>query len=84
MFILGLTSSAIGRHRVTVGTCGSLGSLYSMGFSKSHFTHFVVDEAGQATEPEIMIPLSLMDRDTGQIILAGKYCKYSFIFMYTL
>lgn len=70
--ILGSTSSAIGRHRITVSTCFSLGQLYTMGFSKNHFTHFIIDEAGQATEPEIMVPLSLMDRDLGQIVLAGK------------
>lgn len=61
----------IGRQRITVGTCVCLGSLVRMGFSAGHFTHLIVDEAGQATEPEIMIPLSLTDKTNGQIILAG-------------
>ncbi|KAF2879925.1 hypothetical protein ILUMI_26254 [Ignelater luminosus] len=68
---LGCNSSVIGRHRITVGTCVSLGILYNMGFSKGHFTHIIVDEAGQATEPEIAIPFALLDVLAGQIILAG-------------
>ena len=42
-----------------------------MGCKQGHFTHMVIDEAGQACEPEIMIPLSLAHRDSTQIVLAG-------------
>lgn len=63
--------SFIGRHRITVGTCSCIGALVQMGFSKGHFTHIVVDEAGQASEPEIMIPLTFIDKEKGQIILTG-------------
>lgn len=68
---LGVSSIVIGRHRITVGTCGALGSFYSMGFARGHFTHVIIDEAGQATEPESMIPLVLIDAKQGQAILAG-------------
>ncbi len=51
------TRESIGRSRITVGTCVTLGGLYSLGFPKGHFTHIIVDEAGQAMEPEILIPL---------------------------
>lgn len=79
-------TSFIGRHRVTIGTCMCLGLLAQMGLPKGHFTHIIVDEAGQALEPEIMIPLTFIDKENGQIILAGdpmqlgpvvlsKYCK---------
>ncbi|XP_075225443.1 putative RNA helicase armitage [Lycorma delicatula] len=61
----------LGRHRVTVGTCVTLGILYNMGFPRGHFTHVLIDEAGQATEPEILIPLALLDEKYGQAILAG-------------
>lgn len=64
-------SSFIGRHRVTIGTCVSLGSLALLGLPHGHFTHVIVDEAGQATEPEIMIPLTFIHQDKGQIILSG-------------
>uniref|UniRef100_A0A672M8N2 Mov10 like RNA helicase 1 n=1 Tax=Sinocyclocheilus grahami TaxID=75366 RepID=A0A672M8N2_SINGR len=40
-------------------------------FSVGHFTHVFVDEAGQATEPESLIPLSLLSETSGQIVLAG-------------
>ncbi|RZF40420.1 hypothetical protein LSTR_LSTR011190 [Laodelphax striatellus] len=65
------TRQALGRHRVTVGTCVTLGSMYNLGFPQGHFTHVLVDEAGQATEPEILIPLSLLDSKTGQSVLVG-------------
>ncbi|XP_037867032.1 probable RNA helicase armi [Bombyx mori] len=79
-------TSFIGRHRVTIGTCYCLSGLIQLNLPKGHFTHIVVDEAGQATEPEVMIPLILADKESSQIILAGdpkqlgpvilsKYCK---------
>lgn len=42
-----------------------------MKFKSGHFTHAVIDEAGQCTELEIAIPISLIDKNNGQIILAG-------------
>ncbi|XP_028158761.1 probable RNA helicase armi [Ostrinia furnacalis] len=68
---LNCQSSFIGRHRVTVGTCFCIGTLALMGLPKGHFTHVIVDEAGQATEPEIMIPMTFVDKENCQIILAG-------------
>lgn len=68
---LGITSSVIGRHRITIGTCMTLSGLYHSNFPAGHFTHFIIDEAGQCLEPEIMIPLSMIDKANGQIVLAG-------------
>ncbi|XP_012537922.1 probable RNA helicase armi [Monomorium pharaonis] len=68
---LNCTISVLGRHRITIGTCSALGTLYNMGFPRGHFSHVLVDEAGQATEPEIMIPLNFIHSDHGQVILAG-------------
>jgi len=68
---LNCTMSLLGRHRITIGTCSTLGILYNMGFPHGHFSHILIDEAGQATEPEIMIPLNFIHSDHGQVVLAG-------------
>ncbi|KAG7199163.1 hypothetical protein KM043_018049 [Ampulex compressa] len=65
------TFSVLGRHRITVGTCTAVGILHNMNFPYGHFSHVLIDEAGQATEPEIMVPLSLIHPDYGQVVLAG-------------
>lgn len=36
-------------------------------FSACHFTHVFLDEAGQATEPETLIPLGLLSEEGGQV-----------------
>ncbi|KAJ3663775.1 hypothetical protein Zmor_008002 [Zophobas morio] len=69
--VLGYNSSVLGRHRITVCTCSSAGLLYSMGFSKGHFSHIIVDEAGQTSEPSVLIPLAFLDTSNGQAVLAG-------------
>ncbi|KAF4116984.1 hypothetical protein G5714_001537 [Onychostoma macrolepis] len=58
-------------HRIVVSTCSSAGMFYQIGLRVGHFTHVFVDEAGQATEPESLIPLSLLSESSGQIVLAG-------------
>lgn len=65
------SASVLGRHRITVGTCISLGVLHNMGFPRGHFSHVFVDEAGQATEPEILVPLNFIHADSGHVVLAG-------------
>ncbi len=42
-------------------------------FSVGHFTHVFLDEAGQATEPESLIPLSLLSESSGQV-RASRAC----------
>ncbi|BFZ08818.1 hypothetical protein BsWGS_11857 [Bradybaena similaris] len=61
----------ISRFRVIVSTCTMAGSLYALGLSAGHFTHAFVDECGQATEPECLIPVGLISGADGQIVLAG-------------
>lgn len=63
--------SVLGRHRITIGTCIAVGVMHNMGFPPGHFSHVLVDEAGQATEPEIMIPLNFIHSESGQVVLAG-------------
>ncbi|XP_055378791.1 probable RNA helicase armi [Condylostylus longicornis] len=61
----------LGRHRIIIGTCVTLGSLLYLGYPKTQFTHVIVDEAGQCIEPEIMTTIKQVDGKSGQIILAG-------------
>ena len=56
------------RYRVVVCTCVTAGILYSLGLSVGHFTHVFVDEAGQATEPECLIPLGMLAGSNGQVL----------------
>lgn len=42
-----------------------------------HFTHVFVDEAGQASEPECLIPLGLMSDVSGQV--SPDYCVCGFL-----
>ncbi|ESO83649.1 hypothetical protein LOTGIDRAFT_222500 [Lottia gigantea] len=59
------------RYRIVVCTCNTAGSLVNLGLKVGHFTHAFVDEAGQATEPECLIPLGLVSGADGQTVLAG-------------
>ncbi|XP_026269374.2 RNA helicase Mov10l1 [Urocitellus parryii] len=59
------------RFRIIITTCSSAGLFYQIGVRVGHFTHVFVDEAGQASEPECLIPLGLISDVSGQIVLAG-------------
>lgn len=43
--------------RIVISTEGTAGLLYMMGLKSGTFSHVFIDEAGQTTEPEILIPL---------------------------
>ncbi|KAL5498587.1 hypothetical protein ACEPAH_1941 [Sanghuangporus vaninii] len=57
--------------RVIVSTCCSGGVPYGVGFEPGHFTHIFIDEAAQATEPEVMIPIRTMLGPKTNVILSG-------------
>ena len=59
------------RFRVVVVTCVSAGFAHGVGVPRGHFTHIVFDEAGQATEPEVMIALKTLADNTTNVVLAG-------------
>lgn len=69
--ILNTNSVGLAAYRVLISTCMSFGSLMCMKFHRSHFTHVIVDEAGQCLESEAMIPISLLNSTNSQIVLAG-------------
>lgn len=59
------------RFRVIVSTCVSASFAHGVGMPRGHFTHIFVDEAGQATEPEVMIGIKTMADNDTNIILSG-------------
>lgn len=63
------TKSTIMKYQILIGTLNCLGNLMQMAFN-GYFTHVIIDEAGQAIEPEIVIPLTMMKK-SGQCIFAG-------------
>ncbi|KAG8978724.1 hypothetical protein FRC05_009997 [Tulasnella sp. 425] len=59
------------QYRIVVSTCASSSLLHGVGVPHGHFTHIFVDEAGQASEPEVMIPIKLNASLKTTIVLAG-------------
>ncbi len=59
------------RFRVIVSTCVSASFAHGVGMPRGHFTHIFVDEAGQATEPEVMIGIKTMADNDTNIVLSG-------------
>ena len=60
----------IGKFRIVVVTVCSAGKLVSAGIDRGFFTHVFIDEAGQATEPECLIPMTMLG-PRGHLVLAG-------------
>lgn len=69
--ILNTNSVALSAYKILISTCISFGSLMCMKFHRSHFSHVIIDEAGQCLETEAMIPISLLNSKHQQVILAG-------------
>ncbi|XP_055626780.1 probable RNA helicase armi [Toxorhynchites rutilus septentrionalis] len=61
----------LGRHRITIGTCVTLGTLMQIRFPRNHFTHVIIDEAGQCLETETLIPMTFINKHCGTVVLAG-------------
>lgn len=69
--------SDVMKLKIVVTTLVTAGRLVSANFPPGHFTHIFIDEAGQAVEPESIIPIAgifeseVAKRDGGQVVLAG-------------
>nr|XP_039250020.1 RNA helicase Mov10l1-like [Styela clava] len=59
----------ISHYRIILTTCVNAGIFYGLALPRDHFTHVCIDEAGQATEPEVLIPIGL--QINGQVVMAG-------------
>jgi helicase MOV-10 len=59
------------QYKVIVSTCISAAFAYGTGIKRGHFSHVFIDEAGQATEPEVMVPIRGVADDSTNVILSG-------------
>ncbi|KAL8171139.1 hypothetical protein V2J09_022943 [Rumex salicifolius] len=59
------------KYRIIITTYMSASSLYASGVRRGHFSHIILDEAGQASEPETMVPISNLCETDTVIVLAG-------------
>ena len=57
--------------RVIVTTCLSGCVPPGIGLGRGHFTHIFIDEAGQASEPESLVPITNVLGDGTNVILSG-------------
>lgn len=58
------------KRKVVISTLSCLGTMMKIGIQE-HFTHVIIDEAGQCIEPETLIPFTLLKKETGNVILCG-------------
>ncbi|KAK1226913.1 hypothetical protein PQX77_010082 [Marasmius sp. AFHP31] len=59
------------RFRVVVTTCISANIVSGIGIPRGHYSHIFVDEAGQATEPEVMVAIKSMAGNDTNVVLCG-------------
>ncbi|XP_074292245.1 putative RNA helicase SDE3 isoform X2 [Silene latifolia] len=59
------------RYRIIITTYMSSSLLHAEGVKKGNFSHVILDEAGQASEPETMVPISNLCHKDTVIVLAG-------------
>ncbi|KAI9061625.1 P-loop containing nucleoside triphosphate hydrolase protein [Trametes sanguinea] len=58
-------------YRVIVSTCGNASFAYNVGMPNGHFSHIFIDEAGQASEPEVLCAIKTIAAPTTRVILSG-------------
>lgn len=62
---------ALMRYRIVISTYASSSLLRAEGVERGHFSHIFLDEAGQASEPEAMVPLANLCKADTVVVLAG-------------
>ncbi|WRX21705.1 DNA2/NAM7 helicase [Theobroma cacao] len=63
--------NAITCYRIVISTYMSSSLLYAESVPKGHFSHIFLDEAGQASEPESMVPIANLCQRNTVVVLAG-------------
>ncbi|KAG6877586.1 hypothetical protein C0993_005916 [Termitomyces sp. T159_Od127] len=61
------------RFRLVVTTCVSASFASGIGIPRGHYSHIFVDEAGQATEPEVFIAIKTMVGPATNVVLSGDH-----------
>ncbi|CAK7340891.1 unnamed protein product [Dovyalis caffra] len=62
---------ALVRYRIIICTYMSSSLLYAEGVDSGHFSHIFLDESGQASEPESMVPIANFCSRKTVVVLAG-------------
>lgn len=57
--------------RVVISTCSKAAILQNLNIPVGHFSHIVIDDAAQAEEPLVMIPIMNFSNSHTNVILAG-------------
>ncbi|CAM8923535.1 unnamed protein product [Rhodiola kirilowii] len=63
--------SVLRLYRVVISTYSSASYIHAEGIKRGHFSHIFLDEAGQASEPEAMVPISSLCNENTVVVLAG-------------
>ncbi|KAK7047869.1 hypothetical protein VNI00_006197 [Paramarasmius palmivorus] len=58
-------------YQAVVSTCVSAAMVFGIGIPQGHYSHIFIDEAGQGTEPELMIAIRTMVTKQTNIVLCG-------------
>jgi RNA helicase armi len=75
------SKSIIIKYKIYISTLSNIGLLMHIKFLRDHFTHVLIDEAGQSVETDSIIPCTFLSRNKGQVILAGDpKVKFYFVF----
>ncbi|KAI0646633.1 P-loop containing nucleoside triphosphate hydrolase protein [Trametes meyenii] len=59
------------KYKVIVSTCGNASFVYNIGMLEGHFSHIFVDEAGQASEPEVLSAIKTIAVEKTRVVLSG-------------
>ncbi|KAK7366576.1 hypothetical protein VNO80_08569 [Phaseolus coccineus] len=62
---------ALSYYRIIISTYMSASLLHAEDLARGHFSHMFLDEAGQASEPETLIPVSHLCTMNTVVVLAG-------------
>ncbi|KDQ06714.1 hypothetical protein BOTBODRAFT_85226, partial [Botryobasidium botryosum FD-172 SS1] len=57
--------------RVVVSTCITACVPDGVGIPRGHYSHIFIDEAGQAMEPELLVPIKNMADANTNLVLSG-------------